>query len=103
MDASVIESGDKFEDEIFEALPDSDEIFVLFTPWSIERLYVWMEIGAGIAFKKRVVIVLYGITKEEIALNPKMPDSVKSRDIIEINELEKYFGQLRERIISKNK
>ncbi|HVF97195.1 MAG TPA: toll/interleukin-1 receptor domain-containing protein [Flavisolibacter sp.] len=102
LDASVIEGGDKFEDEIFGEIPNSDELFVLLTPWSIERAYIQMEIGAGISDKKRIVFVLYGITKEEMLNTSKMP-AAKTRQMFVMNELDKYFKELANRIFLNNK
>src|SRR6187200_307718 len=57
-----IEIGAEFEEDIRKFLDQTHELIVLFTPWSLERPYVWMEIGAAWMRKIPVVVLLQGIT-----------------------------------------
>lgn len=47
LDQADIAVGADFEEDIREFLDQADELVVLFTPWSLERPYVWVEIGAA--------------------------------------------------------
>jgi hypothetical protein len=47
LDEAQVAIGDDFEDRILEALDRSNELLVYFPPWSLNRPYVWTEIGAA--------------------------------------------------------
>jgi hypothetical protein len=47
LDESEIHKGADFEEDILVALERASELLVLFTPWAIDRPYVWAEIGAA--------------------------------------------------------
>jgi len=57
-----------------------------------------MEIGAARMLKMRIVVVLYGITNEEILRNPKMPQTIKGNHMISINQLDEYLKQVQKRV-----
>lgn len=46
LDEADVQIGDDFEERIVEAARNCNELLVLLTPWSIQRPYIWMEIGA---------------------------------------------------------
>ena len=94
LDEAHISIGEDFEEKILRALDEADELLLLLTPWSLNRPYVWAEFGA--AWKRRIPIigVMYGIKPED----PNIPVLMKRRDMIDINELDRYFDQLKRRI-----
>ncbi|MBI1802168.1 MAG: toll/interleukin-1 receptor domain-containing protein [Chloroflexi bacterium] len=94
LDESHIAIGEDFEEIILQALDRADELLVLLTPWSLNRPYVWAEIGA--AWSKRVPIIgiMYGVKPED----PAIPVLMKRRDMIDINQLDQYFKQLTQRV-----
>ena len=98
LDEADIAKGEDFEERILTALDRANELVVLLTPWSLKRPYVWMEIGA--AWIKRILIVgvLHGITAEELQAQAGVPIQIKSRNLVNINDLDKYFEQLGERV-----
>ncbi len=98
MDAANIDIGDKFEENMETELRDSKELVVLITPWSLDRPYIWLEIGGAWMLKLRIIVVLYGISIEEVSKNAKIPILIKEKDIVEINNLDAYFDQLQKRV-----
>ena len=102
MDAANIDIGDQFEEKLLAELKLSKELLVLFTPWSLERPYVWMEIGAAWVLSMRIVVVLHGLSNEGIITNPKIPVKIKASDVVIINDLDDYFEQLKKRVILIN-
>jgi hypothetical protein len=48
--------------------------------------------------RKRIVGVLYGVEKHEIAADDLMPVALKKIDSVDINSLESYFEQLEQRV-----
>jgi len=77
---------------------DCSEILVLFTPVANERKYVWMEIGMFLALKKRVIAVLYGVARDEIYTDSRIPVALKRMLFAELNEVETYLEKLEERV-----
>jgi hypothetical protein len=98
LDCEHIEHGDDFEEKIICAAEESTELLVLFTPTAKERKYVWMEIGMFLGARKRIVGVLYGVEKHEIAADDFMPVAQNKIDSVDINSLESYFEQLEQRV-----
>ena len=99
MDAANIDIGDQFEEKLLAELKLSKELLVLFTPWSLERPYVWMEIGAAWVLNLRIAVVLHGLTNTDIIANPKIPVKIKASDVVIINDIDDYFEQLKKRVI----
>src|SRR5687768_17055702 len=73
LDDVCLSIGDDFEEVILHELKKSNELVVLLTPWSLERPYVWLEIGAAWISDIRIVAILYGLTFEELLSNIKNP------------------------------
>jgi len=91
--------GEEFEEKIMAALGKSDELLVLLTPWALNRPYVWTEVGFALGKKIPIVGVLYGVQPGD----PAIPEYMRRRIMIDVNELDKYFDQLRVRIKPKKR
>lgn len=100
LDCEHIEHGDDFDQRIVEEAEDSTELVVLFTPKARERKYIWIEIGMFLGARKRIVGVLYGVTKEEIATDLLTPVALKRIRSVDINEIDSYLRELQSRIES---
>lgn len=98
LDLEKIGVGDDFEEQIVSNLNNASELLALLTPWSIKSLYVWTEIGASWARRIPLVIVLHGIGIEKIQSDPKIPVYIKRHNLIDINRLDKYLEQLKQRV-----
>jgi hypothetical protein len=98
LDQSDLSHGDNFEAEILRAADLSSELLVLLTPWSTSRPYIWMEIGVFWGSRKRIVGVLHGLTSQEIVGGEGIPAVLKTIHLLELNEIDSYFDQLRQRV-----
>ncbi len=98
LDVFDIEKGDDFEDRIFTELPKCRELIALLTPWSVDRNWVWVEIGAARALKLRVVAVMYGVTLSDLDKEKGGKAFLGSKNVVEINELGSYIAQVHKRI-----
>ena len=98
LDEADVDVGAEFDEDIRRFLDEADELVVLFTPWSLERPFVWTEIGAAWIRRIPIVIVLHGLTIAAFQSRPTAPVFLKKRDIIVLNEIDSYFSQLRERV-----
>jgi TIR domain len=94
LDEADVDIGAEFEEDIREFLDKADELLVLFTPWALERPYVWIEIGAAWQRRLPIVVVLHGLSAKDFQAHPNAPVFLKKRDIIHLNDLDKYLKQL---------
>jgi len=100
LDEADIEHGDDFDDEIVKASKLCTELLLLLTPWSVERPYIWLEIGFFRHDNKRIVGVLHGLKAEEISGDARVPVLLKKIDLVDINDLASYLTQLDRRVKS---
>jgi hypothetical protein len=98
LDEADIEYGDDFEEKILSAARNSNEMIVLLTPWALQRPYIWLEIGAVWGLGRRIVGILHGITANELVTHEGTPALLKRIDLVELNKVDAYLDQLRERI-----
>jgi TIR domain len=98
LDAARIAVGSKFEEDILQALRVAHELIVLITPWAMDRPYVWLEIGAAWLRGIPIVVVLLGLTVAQFQEKANVPVALKERNIISLNEFERYVSELRERV-----
>lgn len=98
LDRANVEIGAEFEDRIRDFLDRTHELIVLFTPWSLDRPYVWMEIGIAWGRNIPVVVVLHGITPDEFLNRPTTPVFLKKHIVIRLNDIQNYLDQLRGRV-----
>jgi TIR domain len=101
LDEGDIYVGDDFENVILVELRKCREVLVLFTPWARERPYVWLEVGAAWGLGKRIVFVLHGMTADDLSKGVGNPALLKRTNVITINDLNKYFRQLKARFDAK--
>ena len=98
LDAVWIDHGDDFEDEVIGAADWCDEMVVLLTPWSVERQWLWMEVGLFLKQRKRIVSVTYRLDVP-IDDHPRVPVPLKRRDSVSLEEFDaSYVDQLRSRL-----
>jgi len=98
LDEAEIEVGEDFEENILSFLEKAHELLVLLTPWALDRPYVWAELGAAWGRRIPIVGILHGMTPTELQSKPGIPVFLKKRDLVDINEIELYFQQLKLRV-----
>lgn len=103
LDEADVDVGAEFEEHIRESLDVADEMLVLFTPWALERPYVWAELGAAWIKRIPIVVVLLGLSPAEFQARPNAPVFLKRRDIIRLNDIDRYLEQLDGRTRSEAK
>jgi TIR domain len=92
-----IDGGDDIPDRIREEIIRSQEILVVLTPDSVDRPWVLLEVGAGWGRRQsyRITAVLCHVEYDTI------PDMIKSKKAISINEVDDYLAQLKKRARTK--
>ena len=98
LDEADIQIGDDFETRIITAAKAATELLVLLTPWSTERYYVWLEMGAFWGTEKRMLGVLFGMKTTDVAESGKLPVLLKRLSLTHINDIDMYFEQLKQRV-----
>ncbi|MBL8877656.1 MAG: toll/interleukin-1 receptor domain-containing protein [Phycisphaerales bacterium] len=98
LDEASIAIGADFEQKIRQSLRRSNELVVLLTPWALERHYVWVEIGAAWGMGMPIIAVLHGVTPRQLSELPNTPVLLKRRNLIELNEIDRYLVQLKRRV-----
>ena len=98
LDEADIEKGEIFEEEIRNFLNEADELLVLLTPWALQRPYIWSEVGVAWGRRLPIIGVLHGLTAAELQLKPGIPVYLKAHNLLDINDLELYFAELKKRI-----
>ena len=101
LDEADVEVGAEFEEDILNFLDKADEFLVLFTPWSLQRPYVWAEIGAAWIRRIPIVVVLHGLSQHEFQSQPHAPVFLKKRDMIRLNDIDRYFQELEIRCVKR--
>lgn len=94
LDEAEVEVGADFAEEIREWLVRADELLVLWTPWSLERPFVWAEVGGAWIRRIPIVQVLYGLTASDLQTRPSFPSFLKSRDMVGLNDIDTYLREL---------
>ena len=94
LDHSNIQVGDDFDAQIFKAAAASQELLILLTPWSIQRHYLWMELGLFWKTSKRIVSIYHGFTAHEIAAHDGIPVRLKLGHLVSLNEIDQYLKEL---------
>lgn len=98
LDEAEINVGADFEEDILTALNNSHELVVLLTPWSLDRPYVWAEIGVAWGRKLPIVTLLHGIDVEAMQSNSRIPIFLKKRNLLDLNNIQTYFDELSIRV-----
>lgn len=98
LDQADIDHGDDFEERILAAADSANELLVLLTPWSRTRPYIWLEIGLFWGNRRRIVGVLYGLTAKDLSATDGIPALLKKIDLVNINDIDSYFQQLKRRV-----
>lgn len=100
LDHSAIEAGDDFDAKILKAAAASQELLILLTPWSLQRPYLWMELGLFWKTPKRIVCIYHGFTAQEIAAHDGIPVLLKRGHLLSLNESDQYLKELADRVRS---
>ncbi|PZN70258.1 MAG: hypothetical protein DM484_28630 [Candidatus Methylumidiphilus alinenensis] len=102
LDEEQIAVGANFESDILSALRKANELVVLITPWALSRPYVWLEIGAAWYKGIPIIVLLLGMTASEFQEKANIPVELKKRNLIKLNDVDRYVVELTERVNRNN-
>jgi hypothetical protein len=98
LDEADIHRGDDFLERVLAAEPDCVELLVLLTPAGIRRPWVLFEISCFRHSRKRIVGVAHGLSVDDVRADPYVGVLLDRRSLIDINQLDTYFPEVRTRI-----
>jgi len=87
-----------FKKVIRDEIAASRELVALFTPWSMMRSWVWIEIGAAWSRAIPVVVVLFGMDLADLEKSGQGRAILEDINVVHLNDFDDYLRQLEERI-----
>ena len=102
LDERDVPKGGNFKRIIHQKIEESNELFVLFTPWSVQRSWVWIEVGAAWVLDRHMVAVLYGLSIDEFIQESGGRGVFDDTSIVNLNDVAHYFEELTARISAAN-
>ena len=99
IDIFGVKKGDRIESKTQEGLGAANELVALLTPWSVDRNWVWAEIGGAWGSHRRYV---YGLTMEEIEKDKGGLAMLAPTNCVAIDEFDDYLLELKQRIEASN-
>jgi hypothetical protein len=97
LDVDQIAAGDNFNEIIRTNLLRAKELVVLMTPWASRSSYVWSEVGAAWVRDIRIVVILQGISLNDLRALPGFPSYLQELHFIDNQNINRYFSELRGR------
>lgn len=95
LDEKDIETGASIDDEIGKHLRECDELLLLLSPSALQSHWVLIEVGGAKALGKRLVPILLHIGANE------MPAPISKHLARDVNEIEKYYDEVGQRIVGR--
>ena len=74
------------------------KLVALLTPWSVDRNWVWAEMSASWALRRRFVAVLYGLTIPQIENEHGGLAILAPTNVLAIDDFDDYIRELKQRI-----
>ena len=98
LDEADIEKGDDFKKRIHTEIAVCSELVALFTPSSLKRFWVWVEVGAAWGLGKRIVVVLDKVKLSELEKVGGSRAILEDINIVELNKFDDYLAELGRRV-----
>jgi hypothetical protein len=93
-EANIPKGHPRFKDIIRSEINESRELIALFTPSSVFRSWVWIEIGAAWSREIPVLAVFYGMTVADLDTSGQGKAILEDANVIQLNDIDKYLRQL---------
>jgi hypothetical protein len=98
LDVNDVATGDDFKEVIRTEIGEADELVALFTPFSRDRSWLWVEIGAAWILRKRIVAITYGMTLGDLEKGGGGRAILADVHLRPLNEFDVYLQELQERV-----
>lgn len=97
LDVYDIETGDDWQERLFQEIDAADELVALVTPFSRDRSWLWIEIGAAMKVRKPIRPILYGLSMRDL-IKSGNAGPLPSMQTRPLNEFDTYLAELRGRM-----
>lgn len=91
LDEKDIEGGEDITERIRTALEECDEFVVLLSPYSVNRQWVLLEVGAAWMLRKRMTAIVDKISSEEL------PAIMATLKYVSLNDFDRFLEELARR------
>lgn len=99
LDESNIPKGTpNFKNIIRQEISASQELVALFTPWSVLRSWVWIEMGAAWNLEIPIIAIFYGMNVMDLDKTGQGKAFLEDINVINLNDLDGYFSELGVRV-----
>jgi hypothetical protein len=98
LDETDIQKGENLKQRIHDEIVLCNELIALFTPWSHQRSWVWIEIGAAWGQEKPIIAVFYGMNPSDLEDSGQGKAVLEDINIINLNNLDAYLRELAARV-----
>ena len=88
-------NGRRFDEKIRRQLAESDQILFIISATALRSQWVMMELGAARTMRKRLALILVGVSPNEL------PSPINRHLARDINEIHSYYDEVRARLESK--
>jgi hypothetical protein len=96
LDDTDISVGSNFRDAILENIQACSELAVLLTPTSINRAWVFAEVGIATDRARPVVGIVYGVSMEELTARGAI-SLIGDTRVVDLNNVDEYVTAVAER------
>lgn len=97
LDLVDVKYGANFRDQILRELSAANELCVLLTRTSIQRPWVFTELGIAVSRSIHIVAVVYGVSQAELQENGIL-SILGTSTYLEMDDFDTYVEQLQARI-----
>jgi hypothetical protein len=98
LDETYIPKGTNFKKRVHEEIAISRELVALFTPWSANRAWVWVEIGAAWGREIPIVAVFYGMAVDDLEESGQGKAVLEDINVLALNDFDVYLKEVDSRI-----
>jgi hypothetical protein len=89
-------TGDDVRATLARLLGQVTELVVLFTPHSLDRAWVWAEVGTVLFTGRRVVPIFHGMMRADLGTGGLgLLDGLKD---LQLNDFDRYLAEIRQRV-----
>jgi hypothetical protein len=103
LDETDIAKGANFKKRIQEEIELCHELIALFTPWSAQRSWVWVEMGAAWSQEKPIIAIFYGMQPSNLEASGQGTAIIEDINVVDLNDVETYIKELTSRVQGSSK
>lgn len=98
LDETNIPKGSNFKRIIHQEIALSNEVVALFTPWSVKRSWVWIEMGAAWILERPIIAVFHGMELSDLDQNGQGKGMLEDINALKLNDMERYLMEVASRV-----